>query len=125
MKRITRIEKIKANQWEWRVVCGATGEGRAAGYCKTKTSAQSDAKAWINHIENEEARHAGRVVAGDTVYIKPEWQDDGDDEFTFIATQTQLEGQREIKIKAVNIETKISIGTQSIMAEMLDKTPRN
>ena len=125
MRTHIRTEKIKANRWQWAVINLDTREPAASGYCKTQTAAKSDAQAWIDHVENGEARREGRVVKGDIVHILPEWQDKGDDQFTFVAVETQLKGMREIRIKATHKATgEPSIGTQSIMVDMLSSHPR-
>ena len=114
----TIIEKTdKARVWAWRVIdnCGDT---IAAGYTKTKQAAEIDSTIWTVEQNAREAREAGRVVRGDKLEIKPEWQDPGDEKYDFFATETQLKGQRFIKMRAYGKATgNLTVGIQEIMID--------
>lgn len=105
--------------WNWEVA--ENGEVIAGGICKTKADAANDAAIWIETTEARRAKHAGRIAKGDTVKIKPEWQDKGDENYAFFAVETQLEGMNDIRVRAVNNATgQPSIGIQSVQIRMIE-----
>lgn len=109
------IEKISPRLWEWSVKTDADLTG---GLCRTKRDASSDAAIWVANIQAIEAHAAGRIVAGNLLHIKPEWQDKGDSDFLFYAVETQLEGMREVRARAIHIVTGKDIpGIMSIRVE--------
>lgn len=108
----------KPGVWEWIVF--DTGYAIGHGYTKTKKAAENDSRIWLEERDARQAREAGRVVKGDKLEIKPEWQDPGDQDFQFYATETQLKGMREIHMRAVHkITGEPGIGTQAIQCDML------
>lgn len=57
------------------------------------------------------------IRKGDTVKIKPEWQDDGDDQITFIAVDDEEKGR-------VTIEAQIGLAynpQQVVRVDMLEQ----
>lgn len=116
----TLIKKINSRAWEWSIDRGT--EHLAGGYSKTKADAENDSRIAATGIERDEARASGRIVAGDEVRIKPEWQDAGDDKFTFVAFDTQLPGMLSIRVRAIcNATGELGIGVQSVYLNMLDR----
>ena len=110
----TKITKEK-RVWHWEVM--EHGETIAGGYCRSKYEALSDASIQIEMTEATRAREAGRIVKGDAVHIKPEWQDKGDNDYTFLAYETQLEGMSDIRVRCFRGDTRI--GIQSLALNMI------
>jgi len=113
MKTIITKEK---RAWHWEVA--EKGEIIAGGYCRSKYEALSDASIEVEMIEATRARESGRIVKGDAIRIKPEWQDKGDKDYTFIAYETQLEGMSDIRVRCFRGDLRI--GIQSIALNMID-----
>jgi hypothetical protein len=115
----TTITK-QGRAWEWSIDRNA--EHLAGGYCKTKADAENDSRLVAKGIEKGEARNAGRIAEGDEVRIKPEWQDEGDDGFVFIAIESQLEGMNYVRCRAIRKATgEPGIGIQEIKIEHMDR----
>jgi hypothetical protein len=56
------------------------------------------------------------IKKGDRVYIKPEWQDKGDDEIEFVAMCDEYDGR--VKIGCLNVLQNF-IPVQLVMVDML------
>ena len=104
--------------WRWEVT--EDGQTLAGGYCKTRHAAARDAGIGTEGEQATRARKAGRIVRGERVTILPEWQDKGDSNYHFTATETQLPGMTEIRIAAVRKSDGERVpGVQSIQTRML------
>ena len=111
------------SHWDWSV--REHGQELAAGFTKTKAAASSDAAVWIAETQELRAIAAGRIPRGAAIRIKPEWMDPGDENFTFFAIETQLEGMNEIRVRAIHKTTgQPGIGIQSIHIDHIESHSR-
>ena len=117
-----KIHLIKSKDhprtWEWSVM--EDGAELATGRCRTRRDAENDAAAWIEWAWENRAISAGRIPRGAILHILPEWMDPGDEDFTFIAIESQLPGQTHIRCRAIHKTTgQPGIGIQSIETRMI------
>lgn len=60
------------------------------------------------------------IKKGDKLSIKPEWMDAGDENYTFYSIDDQLDGMKEIRMRAIrNVDGEPAIGIQSIRIDMI------
>ncbi len=105
--------------WEWSI--SENGEHLRGGYSKTKGDAENDAAIVRESLEIDAARRDGRIAKGDEIKIKPEWMDAGDENFRFIAAETQLPGMLSIRARALHASGEVCIGVQSIYLNMIER----
>lgn len=109
--------------WEWEIV--ENGEHLRGGHTKTKGDAENDSRIVMDWLLAERAREAGRIAKGDLIKIKPEWMDEGDDQFNFFAVETQLEGMDSVRVRAIHKESgEPGIGVQSIHVDHIESHRR-
>lgn len=105
--------------WEWAI--SENGEHLRGGYSKTKGDAENDSAIVLESLQIDAARASGRIAKGDEIKIKPEWMDAGDENFRFIATETQLPGMLSIRMRALRKSGEPCIGVQSIYLNMIER----
>jgi hypothetical protein len=113
------VEKISSRCWGWSVLRGR--EVVAGGFCSSKGAANTDAETARASYWIDENRKVGLIATGDVVKIKKEWQDAGDENYTFFAVDCQFSAERGVRVRAVhNTDGREIIGKQYIQPNMIE-----
>jgi hypothetical protein len=60
-----------------------------------------------------------KILKGDIVKIRPEWQDEGDADFTWVARNDEEKGR--VDISALEFRTHVVWPMQTVTLEMIEK----